>query len=62
MERLTDYKVLESTKGFYIGREYFDEQDNFYRPYDRISAEHWETKEEAEEALVTGNFTSKTWT
>lgn len=34
---LTELKVLKSNAGFYIGREYFDEEIGGYLPYSRES-------------------------
>lgn len=54
-------QVLKSAAGYYIGdlskADYGP--DDFWEPYSRDSACYWATREEAEEALKTGEYPVK---
>ena len=49
-EKISDNKVMKSAAGFYVGREYFDEDCQCWLPYDRQSG-YWKTRESAENKL-----------
>ena len=49
MTNISEYKVLKSAAGYYVGRLCQDE-DGFWMPYDRASG-YYATAEEAEEIL-----------
>lgn len=54
-------QILKSAAGYYIG--YLSKADwseeEFWEPYSRDSQEYWNTREEAEEALILGNYSVK---
>jgi hypothetical protein len=54
-------QVLKSAAGYYIG--YLSKADwapeEFWEPYSRDSQCYWATREEAEQALTTGNYPVK---
>jgi hypothetical protein len=52
-------QVLQSAAGFYVGMLYHDEEMGGWFPYSRDSARYWKVREEAEEALLSGNFMPK---
>lgn len=52
MNGISDFKVLRSGAGYYIGRTI-----GGHIPYSRDSREYWKTLEEAREALVKGTWT-----
>lgn len=54
---VTDFKVMKSAAGFYIGRGCFPEPDfpNLEHPYDRASG-YFPTAEAAEEALESKKY------
>lgn len=52
MNGISDFKVLRSGAGYYIGRTIGN-----HIPYSRDSREYWKTLEEAREALVKGTWT-----
>lgn len=47
---LTELKILKSNAGFYIGREYFDEEIGRYLPYSRES-DYFRSREEVQKVL-----------
>ena len=47
---VSEYKILRSNAGYYIGRTYYDEEIGFDLPYDRVGPYH-KTREEAEKVL-----------
>ena len=49
-EKITDLKLLESAAGYYIGRQYYDNEMKGWFPYSRDS-EYFMTEEEAEVCL-----------
>lgn len=49
-------QVLKSAAGYYIGSLYYDEEMQGYYPYDRDSGCYWNTREEAEEAFISGIY------
>ena len=49
-EKITDLKILESAAGYYIGRQYYDNEMKGWFPYSRDS-EYFMTEEEAEVCL-----------
>jgi len=51
-------QVLKSAAGFYIGSLY-KESDQMFYPFMRDSDCYWNTREEAEDALRTGNYPVK---
>ena len=51
--------VLQSAAGFYIGRLWY-ESENDFEPYDRVST-YYTTKEAAERALEDGNYIENLW-
>lgn len=52
MNGISDFKVLRSGAGYYIGRTI-----GGHIPYSRDSREYWKTQEEATEALLSGKWT-----
>ena len=52
MNGISDFKVLRSGAGYYIGRTI-----GGHIPYSRDSREYWKTAEEATEALLSGKWT-----
>lgn len=50
---VSELRVLRSAAGFYIGREYLDDEFNFWGPYSRDSECYFRTREHAEAALPT---------
>jgi hypothetical protein len=52
-------QVLKSAAGYYLGDLYFDKDMAGWFPYSRESNEYWSTREQAEEALRTGNYFPK---
>ena len=48
-------QVLKSNAGYYIGSLYKEDTDVYF-PNERLSANYWDTREEAKEALRTGNY------
>lgn len=56
-------QVLKSAAGYYIGElckaDWYEGEGEFWEPYMRDSQCYWETREEAEEALITGKYPVK---
>lgn len=53
-------QILQSAAGFYIGSLYEEKRmGGGWFPYDRESNEYWSSREKAEEAFKTGNYTYK---
>lgn len=49
-EKITQLKVMQSAAGYYVGREYYDEEIGCWLPYSRNS-EYFATEEEAGDCL-----------
>lgn len=55
----SNQQVLKSAAGYYIGDLYYDEEMGGYFPYSRDSQEYWATREEAQKALDTDNWSPR---
>lgn len=55
--KISKIKVLKSAAGYYIGREYFDDEMGGWFPYSRNSEEYFRSYDAAEKALKTGEYT-----
>ena len=50
-DELRGPQVMKSGAGWYVGYEYYDDEYDFWGPYDRVTG-YYATKEEAEEVLA----------
>jgi len=50
MDTISEYRVLKSAAGYYVGREYFELEGRYWGPYERITG-YYPTADAAGPAL-----------